>query len=40
MAGAIRVDDQQLRGHIDDAVPSSVEEMLNALSTLKRMALT
>jgi putative transposase len=31
LTGAIRVDDQQLRGHIDEAVRSSVEETLNAL---------
>jgi putative transposase len=29
--GAIRVDQQQLRGHIDEAVRSSVEETLNGL---------
>jgi putative transposase len=29
--GAIRVDEKQLRGHIDEAVRSSVEETLNAL---------
>ena len=31
LAGAIRVDEQQLRGHIDEAVRSSVEETLNGL---------
>src|SRR5579863_6229266 len=31
LTGAIRVDDQRLRGHIDEAVRSSVEETLNAL---------
>jgi putative transposase len=31
LRGAIRVDDQQIRGHIDEAVRSSVEETLNAL---------
>jgi transposase-like protein len=31
LTGAIRVDEQQLRGHIDEAVRSSVEETLNAL---------
>jgi hypothetical protein len=30
LAGAIRVDEKQ-RGHIDEAVRSSVEETLNAL---------
>jgi len=30
-SGAIRVDEKQLRGHIDEAVRSSVEETLNAL---------
>ena len=29
--GAIRVDERQLRSHIDEAVRSSVEETLNAL---------
>jgi len=29
LAGAIRVDERQLRGHIDEAVRSSVEETLN-----------
>jgi hypothetical protein len=36
LEGAIRVDEKQLRGHIDEAVRSSVEETLNAL----RMKLT
>src|ERR1700733_3333343 len=31
LAGAIRVDEQQLRGHIDEAVRCSVEETLNGL---------
>lgn len=31
LAGAIRVDERQLRGHIDEAVRSSVEETLNGL---------
>ena len=31
LEGAIRVDEKQLRGHIDEAVRSSVEETLNAL---------
>ena len=31
LQGAIRVDERQLRGHIDEAVRSSVEETLNAL---------
>jgi hypothetical protein len=31
LTGAIRVDDQQLRRHIDEAVRSSVEGTLNAL---------
>jgi hypothetical protein len=31
LTGAIRVDEQQLRGHVDEAVRSSVEETLNAL---------
>jgi len=31
LTGAIRVDEQSLRGHIDEAVRSSVEETLNAL---------
>ena len=31
LAGAIRVDEGSLRGHIDEAVRSSVEETLNAL---------
>ena len=31
LTGAIRVDEKQLRGHIDAAVRSSVEETLNAL---------
>ena len=31
LTGAIRVDEQQIRGHIDEAVRSSVEETLNAL---------
>ena len=31
LAGAIRVDEQQLRGHIDEAVCSSEEETLNGL---------
>jgi putative transposase len=31
LAGAIRVDEKQLRGHIDEAVRSSVEETLNGL---------
>jgi len=31
LAGAIRVDEQQLRGHIDEAVRCSVEESLNGL---------
>jgi len=31
LTGAIPVDDQQLRGHIEEVVRSSVEEMLNAL---------
>jgi putative transposase len=31
LKGAIRVDEQQIRGHIDEAVRSSVEETLNAL---------
>src|SRR5262245_13859282 len=31
LKGAIRVDQEQLRGHIDEAVRSSVEETLNAL---------
>ena len=31
LTGAIRVDDQQLRGHIDEVVHSSVEETLNGL---------
>ena len=31
LQGAIRVDQEQLRGHIDKAVRSSVEETLNAL---------
>ena len=31
LTGAIRVDEGQLRGHIDEAVRSSVEETLNAL---------
>lgn len=31
LTGAIRVDHQQLRGHIDEVVRSSVEETLNGL---------
>jgi putative transposase len=31
LTGAIRVDEQQIRGHIDQAVRSSVEETLNGL---------
>lgn len=31
LARAIGVDDKQLRGHIDEAVRSSVEETLNEL---------
>ncbi len=31
LAGAIRVDGQQLTGHIDEAVRSRVEERLNGL---------
>ena len=31
LSGAIRIDEKQLRGHIDEAVRSSVEETLNAL---------
>lgn len=31
LTGAIRVDEQQIRRHIDEAVRSSVEETLNAL---------
>jgi putative transposase len=31
LTGAIRVDEQQLRGHIDEAVRTSVEETLNGL---------
>jgi hypothetical protein len=31
LTGAIRVDDQQLRGHIDEVVRSSVDETLNGL---------
>src|SRR2546421_12698680 len=31
LEGPIRVDEKQLRGHIDEAVRSSVEETLNAL---------
>ena len=31
LTGAIRVDERQLRGHVDEAVRSTVEETLNAL---------
>jgi transposase-like protein len=31
LAGAIRADEKQLRGHIDEAVRTSVEETLNGL---------
>jgi putative transposase len=31
LTGAIRIDDQQLRGHIDEVVRLSVEETLNGL---------
>ena len=31
LTSAIRVDDQRLRGHIDEAIRSSAEETLNGL---------
>jgi putative transposase len=38
LAGAIRVDERQLRGHIDEAVRSNVEETLNGERNLETKA--